>query len=285
LDKIPHKLSTDERLHPKGKWMNLQAYLIEIREAKWFSNLTTTIIIIYASILGIKTIVVADHTLIFWFHVIDYFITIYFMIEIIIKMSVEKSIGDFFKDRWNIFDFIIVAVTLVPLDNSSMAAIARLLRIFRVLRLITARPELKRIIDMLIGAIPSIIDIVLLMFIIFYIYAIVGNFLFFTSPSGLWKDFLVAMLTLFQILTFESWSDIMYEAMKIHPWAWVYFVSFIVIAGFVFFNLFVAVIIGEMEKLSHEGEHEEEVEKLDMILAEVRGLKEEIRALKEKEQS
>ena len=261
--------------------MNLKEYLIEIREAKWFSNLTTVIIIIYSSILGLKTISDLESSHMFLFHVLDYFITIYFLVEIIIKMSAEKHLKDFFKNRWNVFDFIIVAVTLIPLDNSTMAAVARLFRIFRVLRLITSRPELIRIIDMLIGAIPSIIDIVLLMFIIFYIYAILGNFLFETAPSGLWKNFLVAMLTLFQILTFENWSDIMYEAMKIHPWAWVYFVSFVIIAGFIFFNLFVAVIIGEMEKLSHEGEHEEEVEKLDLILKELKELRTEVQLLKE----
>jgi voltage-gated sodium channel len=134
---------------------------------------------------------------------------------------------------------------------------------------------------MLIGAIPSIIDIVLLMFIIFYIYAILGNFLFLSAPSGLWKDFLVAMLTLFQILTFEGWTDIMYEAMKIHPWAWVYFVSFVIIAGFVFFNLFVAVIIGEMEKLRDQEEHESEEKKLDLILEELAALRAEVKELKE----
>jgi len=265
--------------------MNMRKYIIEIGEARWFSNLTTTIIIIYASILGLKTLVEVDKEFIFWFHVMDYFISIYFLVEIVIKMSAQDKILDFFKDRWNIFDFIIVAVTLIPLDNSSLAPIARLFRIFRVLRLITARPELKKIIDMLIGAIPSIVDIVLLMFIIFYIYAIVGNFFFMDAPSGLWKDFLVAMLTLFQILTFENWSDIMYEAMQIHPWAWLYFVSFIVIAGFVFFNLFVAVIIGEMEKLSQKEEREKEVEQFDKVLLELQALREEIRELKDAQKS
>ncbi len=260
--------------------MNLKETVIEIRESKWFSNLTTLIIVIYSSILGLKTVVEIENNYLFFFHVLDYFITIYFLVEILIKMSAEKNITDFFKDRWNVFDFVIVVVTLIPLENSTMAAVARLFRIFRVLRLITSRPELKRIIDMLIGAIPSIVDIVLLMFIIFYIYAILGNFLFESAHSGLWKDFLVAMLTLFQILTFESWSSIMYEAMEIHPWAWIYFVSFIVIAGFVFFNLFVAVIIGEMEKLSHQGEHEEEVEKLDRILEEIKELKRELKKYK-----
>jgi len=260
--------------------MSIKKNILEIRKARWFSNLTTTIIIVYASVLGLKTVVEIDATYIFFFHLLDYFITIYFLIEIIIKMSAEENLRDFFKDGWNIFDFVIVAVTLVPLENSTMAAIARLFRIFRVLRLITSRPELKKIIDMLIGAIPSIVDIVILMFIIFYIYAILGNFLFESAPSGLWSDFLVAMLTLFRILTFEGWSDVMYEAMEIHPWAWIYFVTFIIIAAFVFFNLFIAVIIGEMEKLSHEGEHEEEIAKLDSILGEMRALREEVKELK-----
>jgi len=260
--------------------MGIKERFIEIRRARWFSNLTTIIIIVYASILGLKTVIEIDSTYLFFFHTLDTFITIYFLIEIIIKMSAEENITDFFKDGWNIFDFVIVAVTLIPLENSTMAAVARLFRIFRVLRLITSRPELKKIIDMLIGAIPSIVDIVILMFIIFYIYAILGNFLFESAPSGLWSDFLVAMLTLFRILTFEGWSEVMYEAMEIHPWAWVYFITFIIIAAFVFFNLFIAVIIGEMEKLSHEGEHEAEIEKLDSILLEMKALREEVKELK-----
>ena len=269
----------------KGKSMTVKERVISIREAKWFSNMTTTIIIVYSSILGLKTLGEMDSNFVFVFHLLDYFITIYFLIEILIKMSAEENLRDFFKDGWNIFDFVIVVVTLIPLENSTMAAVARLFRIFRVLRLITSRPELKKIIDMLIGAIPSIIDIVILMFIIFYIYAIIGNFLFEDAPSGLWSNFLIAMLTLFRILTFEGWSEVMYEGMDIYPWAWVYFVSFIIIAAFVFFNLFIAVIIGEMEKLSHEGEHEEEIEKMDLILKEIQGLRAEVQELKEEKKN
>jgi len=260
--------------------MDFKNITITIREAKWFSNLTTIIIIVYASILGLKTVDEIGNDYFVVFRYLDYFVTIYFLLEISIKLAAEKNIKDFFNDGWNIFDFIIVVVTLIPLENTSTAAVARLFRIFRVLRLITARPELKRIVDMLIGVIPSIVDIVLLMFIVFYIYAILGHFFFEAAPSGLWKDFLVAMLTLFQILTFENWSDIMHEAMLIHPWAWLYFVSFIVVAGFVFFNLFVTVLIGEMEKLIHEGEHEENMQKLDNILTEINTLRDEIKNLK-----
>ncbi len=267
-----------------NKKTNLKEHLIQIREAKWFSNLTTIIIIVYSSILGFKTLLDTEIAYSSIFQMFDHFITIYFLIEIIIKMAAEENFKDFFKSGWNIFDFIIVVITLVPLDNSTMAAVARLFRIFRVLRLITARPELKKIIDMLIGVIPSIVDIVVLMFIIFYIYAILGNFLFEDVKSGLWDNLLVAMLTLFRILTFEDWTDVMYEAMEIHSWSWIYFVSFIILAAFVLYNLFVAVIIGEMEKIDKK-EIEEEIhsdsKKLDILLEEMQELKFQIKKMKE----
>ena len=142
---------------------------------------------------------------------------------------------------------------------------------------------LKKIIDMLLGAIPSIIDIVILMFIIFYIYAIIGNFLFESVPSGLWKDFLVSMLTLFRILTFEDWTDVMYEGMEIYPWSWIYFVSFVIIAAFVFFNLFIAVIIGEMEKINNkdiEDEIHDDSKKIDLLLKEISQLRQEVGEIK-----
>ena len=256
----------------------------EIRDAKWFSNLTTFIIIAYASVLGFKTMGEVETHYALFLQVADTFVTIYFIFEIAIKMLAEKKFINFFKNGWNLFDFVIVVVTLLPLEQSGFAAIARVLRVFRVLRLFTSRPELKAIIDMLIKAIPSIIDIVILMFIIFYIYAIIGNFYFHDLPSGLWSNFLISMLTLFRVLTFEDWTDVMYEAMDVHPWAWIYFVSFVIIAAFVFFNLFVAVIIGEMQKLQ-EADMKEEIHedhlKLDLLLSEIKSLREEVRELKE----
>lgn len=263
--------------------MTFKQKIIEVRESKWFSNLTTGIILFYAAALGFKTVDQVAEPYGWLFYSIDMFITVYFLIEIIIKISAEDNIKDFFKDGWNVFDFIIVVITLIPLENSSFAAIARLMRIFRVLRLLNARPELKKIIDMLIGAIPSIVDIVILMFIIFYIYAIVGNFFFEELKSGLWKDFLTSMLTLFRVLTFEDWTDVMYEAMVLYDWAWAYFVSFVIIAAFVFFNLFVAVIIGEMEKIQNADKNEQldrEEEKLDLLLEKIDTLQAEVRELK-----
>ena len=266
--------------------MTTMAKLEQFRDSRWFSNLTTIIIIAYASILGFKTLDQVESNYDLFLKIADYFVTIYFVFELAIKMVAEKKFFNFFKSGWNVFDFVIVVITLLPLESSNFAAIARLMRVFRILRLFTARPELKAIIDMLIKAIPSIIDIVILMFIIFYIYAIIGSFFFVDLPSGLWKDFLVSMLTLFRVLTFEDWTDVMYEAMEVYPWAWVYFVSFVIIAAFVFFNLFVAVIIGEMQKLQ-EADMKEEIhedsKKLDILLEEMKILRLEVQELKNKE--
>lgn len=263
--------------------MSLINKIEEIRDSKWFSNLTTTIIILYASLLGFKTIGEVENSYSLFLQFADYFVTIYFVFEISIKMVSEKKFTNFFKSGWNVFDFVIVVITLLPLEQSGFAAIARLLRVFRVLRLFTSRPELKSIIDMLIKAIPSIIDIVILMFIIFYIYAIIGNFYFEDLPSGLWSDFLVSMLTLFRVLTFEDWTDVMYEAMEVYPFAWFYFVSFVIIAAFVFFNLFVAVIIGEMQKMQEQDlkdELHEDSLKLDTLLVEIKALRAEVKEIK-----
>ena len=267
--------------------MTVMEKIVHVRDSKWFSNLTTIIIIAYASILGFKTLDEVDTHYDLFLKLADYFVTIYFVFELAIKMIAEKKFLNFFKSGWNLFDFVIVFITLLPLESSNYAAIARLMRVFRILRLFTARPELKAIIDMLIKAIPAIIDIVILMFIIFYIYAIIGNFFFVNLESGLWKDFLVFMLTLFRVLTFEDWTDVMYEAMEVYPWAWTYFVSFIIIAAFVFFNLFVAVIIGEMQKLQ-EAEMKEEIHedslKLDILLKEMKALREEVNNLRKEKQ-
>ena len=223
-----------------------------IANSQIFINLTTAIIIFYAIVLGIRTYqnVVIPYEQ--WLAFLDHLVTIYFVVEIVIKLFSEEKMVRFFKNGWNLFDFIIVVVSLIPMEHSEFALVARVLRVFRVLRLITTRPQLKELINVLVRVIPSIIDIVILLFIIFYIYAIMGSFLFVEAKSGLWRDFGMAMLTLFRVLTFEDWTDVMYEAMEIYSWSWLYFVSFVIIAAFVFFNLFVAVIIGEMENLRQQ---------------------------------
>ncbi len=228
--------------------LTLKTQLVMFRHSKIFSTITTLIIIFYSITLGLKTHI-EDDLLLSVFSILDMLVTVYFAFEIALKLYVEKNKADFFKDNWNLFDFIIVLISIIPLDSFESAAIARLLRIFRVLRLISVNDNIKKLLTALEGAIPSIINIVLLMFIVFYIYAVLGNQFFGDLKSGLWSDFSTSMLTLFRIFTFEDWTDVMYEAMEIYPLSWTYFVSFIIINAFVIFNLFIAVIIDEISKI------------------------------------
>ncbi|MEF1336691.1 ion transporter, partial [Vibrio rotiferianus] len=124
--------------------------------------------------------------------------------------------------------------------------IARLLRVFRVLRLVSAIPQLKILINALMKAIPKMGYIAVLMFIIFYIYAVIGSLTFSAINEALWGDVSISMLTLFRIATFEDWTDVMYETMSVYPLSWLYYLTFIFLTAFVFLNMMIGVVIETM---------------------------------------
>ncbi len=188
---------------------------------------------------------------------LDLAVTIFFLVEISIRMAAERRFLDFFKSGWNIFDFLIVSVSLIPIDESEMVLLARLLRIFRVLRLISFIPELRILMNALATAIPRMGYVVLLMFIIFYIYAAIGSFLFESINSVLWGDLSISLLTLFRIATFEDWTDVMYETMEIYPLSWIYYLTFIFLTAFVFLNMMIGIVLDTMQS-EHEKFNREE---------------------------
>ncbi len=130
--------------------------------------------------------------------------------------------------------------------------IARLARLLRVLRLISTIPELRLIVATLMRSIPSMGNIMLLMSIIFYIYAIAGFHLFHQHDPAHWGTLGLSLLSLFRIVTLEDWTDLMYTAMEAQPFAWMYFVSFVVMGTFVIINLFIAVVINNLEEAKAE---------------------------------
>jgi len=266
--------------------LTFQHKLILFRNSHYFNLITTALIVIYSILLGLQTYIEKNNDIFIIFSILDYGITLYFIFEISLKIYAEKDKKEYFTDYWNLFDFFIVGVSLIPLGLFDSVIVARLLRIFRALRLVTINGNIKKIIMALEGAIPSILNIVILMFIIFYIYAILGVQLFSTLNSGLWHNVSISLLTLFRVFTFEDWTDIMYEAMEVYPYAWIYFVSFIIINAFVIFNLFIAVIIDEMSKLNNNHIQEfldQEDKELKLILREIREIKDEIKDIKLKE--
>ena len=216
--------------------------LLKLNSSKIFQFSVVSIIILNAITLGISTyeINLFVKKII---QILDYGITIFFVIEILIRFISEPNKTNFFKSGWNIFDTIIVLISLIPIPNNSSFLLLRLLRVFRVLRLISVIPELKKIIEALINSIKKVFYVSLLLFIILYIYATIGSILFAEAIPYRWNDVGVSLITLFQVLTLSSWETVMLPLQEIFWWAWIYFFSFIIICAITMMNLLIAVIV------------------------------------------
>ncbi|OEY65533.1 ion transporter [Marinobacter sp. X15-166B] len=179
---------------------------------------------------------------------LDTAITVFFLIEILLRFGACERKKRFLLDGWNLFDTLVVIGSLIPLDNSEAVLLGRLLRVFRVLRLVSVVPELRFLINSLLKAIPRMGYIVLLMFIIFYIYAAMGSMFFAKVDPFLWGDVSIAMLTLFRVATFEDWTDVMYDTMEHYPLSWIYYLTFIFLTAFVFLNMMIGTILEVMSE-------------------------------------
>lgn len=235
------------------KW---QQGFLRLRSNKIFETVVIAIIVLSALMVGAKTY---DETTRFTpiLNILDWAVTIFFLIEILIRLMAERRMRDFFKSGWNIFDFIIVVASMIPVQDSEMVLIARLLRVFRVMRLVSMVPELRMLMNALLKALPRMGYVALFMFIIFYIYGAIGSFLFHDINPFYWDNISISVLTLFRIATFESWTLMMYETMEVHPWSWIYYVSFIFFSAFIFLNMMIGIVLETMQKESAAHELEQ----------------------------
>lgn len=247
-----------------------------LRANKLFETAVIAIIIISALLIGAKTY---EETNRFqqWLLALDVAVTLFFLVEILIRMAAERRLRDFFRRGWNVFDFLIVTASLIPLDDSEMVLLARLLRIFRVLRLVSMIPELRLLMAALVKSIPRMGYVALLMFIIFYIYAAIGSFLFADIDDFLWGNISIAMLTLFRIATFEDWTDVMYATQEVYAWSWIYYLTFIFLTAFIFLNMMIGIVLDVMQKESVQME----IESGEGEAAELHGLRSDVRELRD----
>ncbi|XGA78954.1 ion transporter [Halomonas sp. CH40] len=218
-----------------------------LRSNKFFEGAVIAIIVISALVIGAKTY---EETSRFeeWLTYLDIAVTVFFLVEILIRMAAEPSLRSFFRRGWNVFDVLIVTASLIPMDDSEMVLLARLLRIFRVLRLVSMIPELQLLLIALVKSIPRMGYVALLMFIIFYIYAALGSFLFEDVDDFLWGNISTAMLTLFRIATFEDWTDVMYATQEVYAWSWIFYLTFIFLTAFIFLNMMIGIVLDVMQK-------------------------------------
>jgi voltage-gated sodium channel len=242
-----------------------------VRSNKIFEMFVVGIIIFSALVIGVKTFDIHPglaRAVVF----LDWFITIFFVVEISIRFMGETNKRHFFKSGWNIFDTIIVLFSIIPIEDSEMAIIGRLVRIFRVLRMVSIIPELRLLINSLLKALPQLGYVALLMFIIFYIYAAVGSTFFADIDRDLWGDIAASMLTLFRIMTFEDWTDIMYETQEVYPFSWIFYISFIFLTAFAFLNMIIGIVVSVIEKenkLAELESQQDEQHSLQAIRAEL----------------
>ncbi len=222
-------------------------------ESRGVQNLIIGLIVFNAVMLGLETsetamaragglIVLAERS-----------VLAVFVLEIALKLYAWDL--RFFRNAWNVFDFAIVAVALVP--ASGPFAILRALRILRVLRLITRVQRLRHIIESLLKALPSIGWIGVLLLMVFYIFGVMGTQLFGDAFPRFFGTLGRTMYTLFQIMTLESWSmAVARPVLEEFPYAWIYFVTFILVTAFTVLNLFIGIIVNTMQEGYHESEEQ-----------------------------
>ena len=170
-----------------------------------------------------------------------------FIVELLLKLIAYRFL--FWKSGWNVFDFVVVAFALVPASGSW--SILRSLRVLRVLRMLTVVPQLRKVVAAFLHAIPGLLGIVFLALIFFYTAGVLSTNLFGQDYPQWFGDLGSSLFTLFQIMTLESWSmGVVRPVMETHPWAWAFFVPFIVVATFTILNLFIGIIVSTMQELA-----------------------------------
>ena len=225
----------------------MKAYAQRIVEARWFEPVMIGLILFNGVLIGLETSKDFVEEYGGWLHLGNDIILAIFIVEAALKMTaVAPRLSLYFGNGWNLFDFTIVVLSLLP-STEEFALVARLVRVLRVLRLVSAVPQLRLIVATLVRSIPSMGHVILLMSIIFYIYAVTGFHLFHEHDPEHWGTLGAALLTLFKIVTLEGWIEIMNALIEAQPWSWIYFVSFILLGTFVMLNLFIAVVINNLE--------------------------------------
>lgn len=216
-------------------------------------NVIMAVIVINSITIGLETAVHGASPAARLLHLLDHIALVVFVGEIIVKIAAMGP-RRFFSSGWNIFDFLVVAVALVP--GAGPLSVLRTLRILRLLRVIKFLPSLRRVVEALMLSLPGISAIAVLMLMIFYVAAVMSTAMFGQAFPDWFGSLGRSLYTLFQIMTLESWSmGIVRPVMEHSPWAWAFFVPFILVSAFTMLNLFVAVIVdtmGQMDSTSQQ---------------------------------
>ena len=245
-------------------------------ESRRFERVITILIAVNAVTLGLETSAGVVARVGVLLHGIDQLVLAVFAVELLLRFFVYRS--RFFGDAWRVFDFLIVGIALLPATGAF--AVLRALRILRVLRLVSLVPSMRGVVSALLSALPGMASIIGLMVLVLYVSAVMATKLFGEIAHEYFGSLGASLFTLFQVMTVEGWPDIARQVMAKSPYAWMFFVVYLLIATFMVLNLFIAVVVNAMqlqvtEDLKGEGEAQTR-----LILDEVRRLRREVEALR-----
>ncbi|EDM77186.1 K+ transporter, Kef-type [Plesiocystis pacifica SIR-1] len=283
----------------------VQEFFKKIADAAWFQTSITVVILLAGVLVGIETYPALVERFEHPIHIGDQIILWIFVAEIVVKMLAEgKKPWRYFLDPWNVFDFVIVAACFLPFEGNAVTVL-RLLRLLRVLKLVKALPKLQILVGALLKSIPSMVYVSLLLFMLFYVYAVAAVFLFGTNDPLHFENLEIAMLSLFRVVTLEDWTDVMYINMygcdrygysadsvvqcvtpKAQPLLGaLFFVSFVLTGTMIILNLFIGVIMSGMDEAQAEAAdmaRMEQADKKPTVVSEVDILVEQVAALSER---
>ncbi len=237
----------------------------------------TVLILINAIILGLETDLYFASQFGDALNWVDKFILVLFSVELLIKLYVYRL--KFFYSGWNVFDLTIVIIAWLP--TSGALTVLRALRILRVLRLISVVPQLRRVVSAIGYSIPGMVSVVGVLGLIFYVASVLATKLFGIHPDPYMQEWFgsigASAYTLFQIMTLESWSmGVVRPTMEIFPWAWAFFIPFIIITSFAVLNFFIGIIVDSMQVAQTQDETENELDNADITMKEYKLLKKQL---------
>ncbi|WP_368504663.1 ion transporter [Alkalihalophilus sp. As8PL] len=268
----------------KKKQQSIPPFIAAVQRIVFHKAFTPTIIaliLINAIIVGLETYPSLYEGYRGWFYAADKALLWIFTVEITLRFIATRPTREFFKSSWNWFDFLIVAAGHI-FAGAHFVTVLRILRVLRVLRAISVIPSLRRLVDALLMTIPALGNIMILMSIIFYIFAVIGTMLFAGVAPEYFGNLQLSLLTLFQVVTLESWaSGVMRPIFAEVWWSWIYFVAFILVGTFIVFNLFIGVIVNNVEKANEEEELSDEMKAAAETKEELASLRSEVSEMKE----
>lgn len=239
---------------------NFSAHLRNMISGKAWGNCIAVLIIVNTIVLGMETYPSVMHDYGDLLISIDQKILYVFILELVLRFIAYRL--DFFKDPWSIFDFCVVVIALIPAQDAFSAL--RAARALRALRLISVFPKLRKVIEGLVMAIPGICAIAGVMAIIICVFGLIASKLYGPSFPEWFGNLHLSVFSLFQIMTLEGWPDIVRTVMQEKPFAWIFFVTYILIATFSVLNLFIAVVVDAMQR-NHAEDVQNEYEKIYAI--------------------